>query len=77
MLTESAYLDGFDLLALQPEVDMLNFMSYDLHGPWDRPLLAEPGTNLTGTLLCLVEGCTNRLQKSITRCSNSRKRESR
>ncbi|RJE25923.1 chitinase [Aspergillus sclerotialis] len=41
------YLSGFGLENLQSHVDMINFMSYDLHGSWDRPLLAQSGTNLT------------------------------
>lgn len=48
-LTETDYLDGFDLKAMQSDLDMINFMSYDLHGSWDQPLLAESHTNLTGT----------------------------
>lgn len=35
---------------MQSDIDMINFMSYDIHGSWDKPLLAQPATNLTGTL---------------------------
>ncbi|RMJ22361.1 chitinase [Aspergillus sp. HF37] len=41
------YLKGFDLKSMQSDLDMINFMSYDLHGAWETPLLALPGTNLT------------------------------
>lgn len=39
---------GFDLKGLEPYVDWLNVMTYDLHGSWDRPTLALPHTNLSG-----------------------------
>ncbi|KAJ9205070.1 CAZyme family GH18 [Paecilomyces variotii] len=41
------YLKGYDLKAMEPYLDWINFMSYDLHGTWDSPLLAQPHTNLT------------------------------
>ena len=30
-----AYLEGFDPISMQDYVDFFNFMSYDLHGPWE------------------------------------------
>jgi chitinase len=44
------YMKGFDLRGLEPYVDWLNVMTYDLHGSWDKPLLALPHTNLSGKL---------------------------
>ncbi|GAD92334.1 succinate-semialdehyde dehydrogenase, putative [Paecilomyces variotii No. 5] len=41
------YLKGFDLKAMEPYIDWVNVMTYDLHGSWDSPLLAQPHTNLT------------------------------
>jgi chitinase len=38
---------GFDLKGLEPYVDWLNFMAYDLHGSWEKPTIAEPHTNLS------------------------------
>lgn len=32
---DSAYLKGFDAIAMQASVDFFGFMSYDLHGAWD------------------------------------------
>lgn len=42
------YMKGFDLQGMQPYVDMINIMSYDMRGPWEKPMLAQPGANLTG-----------------------------
>ncbi|KAI9927901.1 hypothetical protein MW887_002753 [Aspergillus wentii] len=41
------FLKGFDLEKMEPYIDMINIMSYDLHGPWDQPLKALPHTNIT------------------------------
>ncbi|KAL1968102.1 hypothetical protein VTN77DRAFT_2232 [Rasamsonia byssochlamydoides] len=41
------YMKGFDLKGLEPYVDWLNVMTYDLHGSWDNPILAQPHTNLS------------------------------
>ncbi|GAM43946.1 chitinase [Talaromyces pinophilus] len=41
------YMKGFDLKGLEPYVDWLNFMAYDLHGSWEKPTIAEPHTNLS------------------------------
>jgi chitinase len=38
---------GFDLKGLEPHVDWLNIMTYDLHGSWEKPVIAEPHTNLS------------------------------
>lgn len=43
-----AYMHGFDFKSIVPFVDWLNIMAYDLHGPWEKPSLALPHTNLTG-----------------------------
>lgn len=42
---------GFDLKGMEPHIDWVNVMSYDLHGSWDTPKLAQPHTNLTGTFV--------------------------
>lgn len=33
---------------MESYIDWFNVMTYDLHGSWDSPLLAQPHTNLTG-----------------------------
>lgn len=38
---------GFDLKGLEPYVDWVNVMAYDLHGSWEKPTIAEPHTNLS------------------------------
>lgn len=49
MLTESdeVYMKGFDLKSIEPYVDWFNIMTYDLHGSWEKPNVAEPHTNLS------------------------------
>ncbi|KAL1973844.1 hypothetical protein VTN31DRAFT_5404 [Thermomyces dupontii] len=42
-----SYMHGFDFKSIVPFVDWLNIMAYDLHGPWEKPSLALPHTNLT------------------------------
>src|SRR5437899_682424 len=39
---------GFNLRGIEPYVDWLNVMTYDLHGSWEKPILAQPHTNLSG-----------------------------
>jgi chitinase len=29
------YLQGFDIVNIEPNVDWFNVMSYDIHGTWD------------------------------------------
>ncbi|GAB7351190.1 hypothetical protein MBLNU459_g1634t2 [Dothideomycetes sp. NU459] len=46
------YLQGFDVVNLEPYVDWFNFMSYDIHGTWDgtspyTKAIVQPHTNLT------------------------------
>ncbi|OJJ44223.1 hypothetical protein ASPZODRAFT_750405 [Penicilliopsis zonata CBS 506.65] len=41
------YMTGFDLKGIEPHIDWINVMSYDLHGPWDAPPVLRPHTNLT------------------------------
>ncbi|KAI4721608.1 glycoside hydrolase [Aureobasidium sp. EXF-10727] len=46
------YLQGFDVVNLEPYVDWFNFMSYDIHGTWDgtspyTKSIVQPHTNLT------------------------------
>ncbi|PYI27235.1 glycoside hydrolase [Aspergillus indologenus CBS 114.80] len=46
------YLRGFDIINLEPHVDFLNMMTYDIHGTWDKtnhddPYKAYAHTNLT------------------------------
>lgn len=52
------YLQGFNIVGMQPYVDWFNFMSYDIHGTWDgnNPFTAKvvnPHTNLTEVSLGL------------------------
>jgi len=35
LLTYYRYMQHFDIVALEKEVDWLNMMTYDLHGTWD------------------------------------------
>ncbi|KAL4969965.1 glycoside hydrolase superfamily [Aspergillus stella-maris] len=47
------YLREFDIVHLEPHVDFLNIMTYDIHGVWDGPIeslgqYAFAHTNLTG-----------------------------
>ncbi|MCJ1394843.1 hypothetical protein MMC18_007723 [Xylographa bjoerkii] len=46
------YLQGFDVVGMEPYVDWFNFMSYDIHGTWDgdspfTQAVVAPHTNLT------------------------------
>jgi protein MAK11 len=36
ILTSYWYLQHFGIKGLEPHVDFFNYMSYDLHGTWDR-----------------------------------------
>jgi chitinase len=66
------YLSGFDVESMQSDLDMINFMSYDFHGAWETPLLAQPGTNLTGTSVVLNSNTVlTDPQRSKTLCRNS------
>ncbi|OJJ00682.1 hypothetical protein ASPVEDRAFT_129047 [Aspergillus versicolor CBS 583.65] len=52
------YLRGFDIVHLEPHVDFLNIMTYDIHGVWDGPIealgqYALAHTNLTEINLAL------------------------
>jgi chitinase len=44
----AVYMTGFNLQGIEPYVDWLNVMTYDLHGSWEKPILAQPHTNLSG-----------------------------
>ncbi|KAF2994459.1 hypothetical protein E8E14_002478 [Neopestalotiopsis sp. 37M] len=46
------YLQGFDVVSMEPYVDWFNLMSYDIHGKWDgnspyTQAIVQPHTNLT------------------------------
>ncbi|KAJ5219685.1 hypothetical protein N7468_008889 [Penicillium chermesinum] len=46
------YMQGFDVVGMEPYVDWFNFMSYDIHGTWDgdnpyTSAVVQPHTNLT------------------------------
>jgi chitinase len=72
------YLSGFDVKGMQSDLDMINFMTYDFHGAWETPLLAQPGTNLTGTSLVLNSNTVlTDPQRSKAHCRISATREYR
>ncbi|KAJ6032574.1 hypothetical protein N7540_003306 [Penicillium herquei] len=46
------YMQGFDVVGMEPYVDWFNFMSYDIHGTWDgnnpyTSAVVQPHTNLS------------------------------
>lgn len=44
------YLEKFDPVAMEPYLTFVNFMTYDIHGPWEAPTLGaiiRPQTSIT------------------------------